>query len=68
MNNDDYNLMKAFLKQFYREGQFPFKKIMKTVFNVVMRMEREQFLGAEHHERTGKDRRGYVYSPANKYA
>ena len=23
---------------------------MEKVFNVVMRMEREQFLGAEHHE------------------
>ena len=29
-------LMKAFLKQFYREGEFPFKEIMEMVFNVVM--------------------------------
>ena len=30
------------------------------VFNVVMRMEREQFFSAEHYERIGKDRRGYA--------
>ncbi len=65
MDNDDYNIMKAFLKQFYREGEFPFKEIREMIFNVVIRMEREQFLGAEHYERTSENRRGYVngYKP-----
>ncbi len=65
MDNDDYNLMKAFMKQFYREREFPFKEILEMVFNVVMRMEREQFLGAEHYEQTGENRRGYAngYKP-----
>lgn len=59
MDQDCYILMKVFLKWFLQEGSFPFEEITEMVFNLVIRIDSEQFLSAEHYERIFENRSGF---------
>ena len=47
------------MEQLMAEGPQSMAQIMTALMNLAMRMEREQFLGADHYERA-VDRRGYA--------
>ena len=59
MNKEDYNLIRAVLKQLSQNGTCGFGEVMTNVFNIAMQLEREEFLGATHYERTD-NRRAYA--------
>jgi putative transposase len=49
----------AVMEQLMAEGPQAMAQVMTTLMNLAMRMEREQFLGAGHYERS-LGRRGYA--------
>ena len=65
MDEKHYNGLKKIVETLSREKVSPFKEILETVYNLVMKVEQAQFLGASHYQRTGTHRRGYAngYKP-----
>ncbi len=51
--------MAAVLEQLTAEGPQAMAQVMTTLMNLAMRLEREQYLGASHYERSS-GRRGYA--------
>ncbi len=52
-------IIQAAMEQLITEGPQAMSQIITRLMNLAMRMEREQFLGAGHYERSG-DRNGYA--------
>ena len=65
MDEKHYNGLEKIVETLSREKVTPFKEILETVYNLVMKVEQAQFLGASHYQRTGTHRRGYAngYKP-----
>ena len=59
MNPDlEKRVPREILEELIEEGTEAFRGILEKLFNVAMRVERSEFLGAEAYERT-ESRRGY---------
>ena len=59
MNPDlEKRVPREILAELIEEGTEAFRGILEKLFNVAMRVERSEFLGAEAYERT-ESRRGY---------
>ena len=59
MNPDlEKRVPREILEELIEEGTEAFRGILEKLFNVAMRLERSEFLGAEAYERT-QSRRGY---------
>lgn len=59
MSLEKNNQIRSVLKHLTKEGTCGFGELMKSFFNIAMRLEREEYLGAVHYQRTD-DRWAYA--------
>lgn len=59
MSLEENNQIRSVLNHLTKEGTCGFGEVMKSFFNIAMRLEREEYLGAVHYQRTD-DRWAYA--------